>query len=109
MVKGQGDSRAGPDEVPAEEVAVGVGVDVDEGVMDEGVDAVEAQPQDEETVADPDKVPAKEIAVGVDVDEGVMDEDVMKEGVDTVETQRQQVPVLVHTLPQETSRVVCQQ
>ena len=42
MVKGQGDSRAGPDEVPAEEVAVGVGVDVDEGVMDKGVDAVEA-------------------------------------------------------------------
>ena len=42
MVKGQGDSCAGPDEVPAEEVAVGVGVDVDEGVMDEGVDAVEA-------------------------------------------------------------------
>ena len=42
MVKGQGDSRAGLDEVPAEEVAVGVGVDVEEGMMDEGVDAVES-------------------------------------------------------------------
>ena len=47
--------------------------------------------------------------MGVDVNKGVMDEDVIDEGVDAVEAYRQQVPVLVRTLPQGTSRVVCQQ